>query len=115
LRLLSKTSNTRLIYESYNLLALSLKELNNGKKSLEYFHLASKTIKDKLETENYPKAKIEKSPRIASHNKEGLRKNEKLYQEAIHSYNRALKTQEFKNKNHPQSYAMLLDILDIHK
>jgi hypothetical protein len=35
-----KTSNTRLIYESYNLLALSLKELNNGKKSLEYFHLA---------------------------------------------------------------------------
>jgi signal transduction histidine kinase len=109
LRLLSKTSNTRLIYESYNLLALSLKELNNGKKSLEYFHLAQRQL-DKLETENYPKAKIEKS-RIASYNNMGrVYEKMKNYQEAIHLYNRALKTKNLK-QNHPQSYAMLLDNL----
>jgi signal transduction histidine kinase len=113
LRLLSKTSNTRLIYESYNLLALSLKELNNGKKSLEYFHLAQRQL-DKLETENYPKAKIEKS-RIASYNNMA-RVYEKLekYQKAITLYDKALKTKGLK-KNYPQSYAMLLDNMGYSK
>lgn len=109
LRLLSKTNNTRLIYESYNLLALSLKELNNSEKSLDYFNLAQRQL-DKLENENYPKAKIEKS-RIASYNNMG-RVYEKMenYQEAIRLYNRALKTKDLK-QNYPHSYAMLLDNL----
>ncbi|RTZ01309.1 tetratricopeptide repeat protein [Flavobacterium bomense] len=113
LRLLLKTTNTRLIYESYNLLALSLKELNNSEKSLEYFDLAQRQL-DKLEKENYPKDKIERS-RIAIINNMG-RVYEKIknYKEAIGLYNKALQTKNLK-QNHPQSYAMLLDNLAYSK
>ena len=113
LRLLSKTNNTRLIYESYNLLALTLKELNNSKKSLEYFDLAQRQL-DKLENKNYPKDKIERS-RIAIFNNMGrVYEKTENYQEAIHSYNRALQTKNLK-QNLPQSYAMLLDNLAYSK
>ena len=113
LKLLSKTNNKRLTYESYNLLALSLKELNNSKKSLEYFGLALSQL-DKLENENYPKDKIEKS-RIAIYNNIG-RVYEKLenYKEAINFYNRGLQTKDLK-QNYPKSYAMLLDNLGYSK
>lgn len=113
LRLLSKANNTRLVYESYNLLALSLKELNNCKKSLEYFDLALKQL-EQLERENYPKEKIVKS-RISCFNNMG-RVYEKLknYQEAIHLYNRGLQTKDLK-QNYPKSYAMLLDNLGYSK
>lgn len=113
LRLLSKVNNTRLIYESYNLLALSLKELNNCKKSLEYFDLTLKQL-EQLERENYPKEKIVKS-RISCFNNMG-RVYEKLknYQEAIHLYNKGLQTKDLK-KNYPKSYAMLLDNLGYSK
>ena len=49
--------------------AISLKELNNYKKSLEYFDLALKQL-DKLEKENYPTDKILKS-RISLYNNIG--------------------------------------------
>ena len=113
LRLLTKTNNTRLIYESYNLIALTLKELNNCKKSLEYFDLALKQL-DKLENENYPKDKIVKS-RIACYNNMG-RVYEKMenYLQAIELYNVALKTKGLK-QTYPKSYAMLLDNLGYSK
>lgn len=113
LRLLTKTNNTRLIYESYNLIALTLKELNNCKKSLEYFDLALKQL-DKLENENYPKDKIVKS-RIACYNNMG-RVYEKMenYLQAIELYNGALKTKGLK-QTYPKSYAMLLDNLGYSK
>lgn len=111
LRLLSKVNNTRLIYESYNLLALSLKELNNCKKSLEYFDLTLKQL-EQLERENYPKEKIVKS-RISCFNNMG-RVYEKLknYQEAIHLYNKGLQTKDLKKiiRNHTQCYWIILGI-----
>ncbi|MFV8377093.1 tetratricopeptide repeat-containing sensor histidine kinase [Flavobacterium sp. LB1P62] len=113
LKLLSKINNARLIYESYNLLALSLKELNNCKKSLEYFGLALKQLKQ-LESENYPKEKIIKS-RISCYNNMG-RVYEKSgnYQEAIYLYNKGLHTKDLK-LNYPKLYAMLLNNLGYSK
>ncbi len=113
LSLLSKTNNTRLIYESYNLVALALKELNNSKKSLDYFDLAQKQL-DKLEKENYPKDKIERS-RIASLNNMGrVYEKAKNYTAAIHLYNKALQIKNLK-QNYPQSYAMVVDNLAYSK
>jgi signal transduction histidine kinase len=113
LKLLSKVNNTRLIYESYNLLALSLKELNNCKKSLEYFGLALKQL-EQQEKENYPKEKIIKS-RISCYNNMG-RVYEKLenYQEAIYLYNKGLHSKNIK-LNYPKLYAMLLNNLGYSK
>lgn len=113
LRLLIKTNNTRLVYECYILIAISLKELNNCKESLKYFDLALKQL-EKLERENYPKEKIVKS-RISCFNNMG-RVYEKLkeYPEAIRLYNRGLQTKKLK-QNYPKSYAMLLDNLGYSK
>ncbi len=109
LRLLNKTNNTRLIYESYNLLALTLKELNNYKKSLEYFGLALKQLNN-LEREGYSKERVIKS-RASINNNMG-RVYEKMgdYKEAIILYNRGLRTKELK-QNQPKLYAMLLNNL----
>lgn len=113
LRLLVKTKNTRLIYECYILIALSLKELNNATESLKYFDLALNQL-TKLERENYPKDKIEKS-RISCFNNIGrVYEKQKKYQEAIRLYNKGLKTKDIKN-NYPKSYAMLLDNLAYSK
>ena len=113
LRLLSKANNKRLVYESYNLLALSLKELNNCKKSLEYFDLALKQL-EQLERENYPKEKIVKSRTSCFNNMGRVYEKLKNYQEAIHFYNRGLQTKDLK-QNYPKSYAMLLDNLGYSK
>lgn len=113
LKLLSKINNTRLIYESYNLLALSLKELNNCKKSLEYFGLALKQLKQ-LESENYPIDKIAKS-KISCYNNMGrVYEKQKNYPKAIQLYNKALQTKDLKQKN-PRLYAMLLNNLGYSK
>lgn len=113
LRLLIKTNNTRLIYECYVILAISLKELNNSTESLKYFDLALKQL-EKQEREGYPKSKIEKS-RVSCFNNIG-RVYEKLknYPEAIRLYKKGLKIKGIKNK-HPKSYAMLLDNLAYSK
>jgi len=109
LRLLSKTTNTRLIYESYVLLAISLNEVNDCSNSLRYFNLALKQL-NQLEKENYPKEKIIKS-RISCCNNMG-RIYEKLnnHKKAIQLYNTALQIKDLK-QNYPKSYAMLLDNL----
>ncbi|WP_264538491.1 sensor histidine kinase [Flavobacterium sp. N1736] len=109
LRLLSKTNNTRLIYESYVLLAISLNEVNDCSNSLKYFNLALKQL-NQLEKENYPKEKIIKS-RISCCNNMG-RIYEKLnnHKKAIQLYKTALQIKDIK-QNYPKSYAMLLDNL----
>jgi len=113
LRLLIKTNNTRLIYECYVILAISLKELNNSVESLKYFDLALKQL-EKQEREGYPKSKIERS-RISCFNNIG-RVYEKLknYPEAIRLYKKGLRIKDIENK-HPKSYAMLLDNLAYSK
>lgn len=107
LKLLSKTNNTRLVYESYNLLALSLKELNNFEESLKYFDLALNQLQ-RLGNEDYPKAKLIKS-RISCFNNIGrVYEKQKNYKEAILYYEKGLALQDLK-LNYPKSYAMLLD------
>ena len=113
LKLLSKTNNTRLIYECYNLIAISLKELNNSKKALEYFDLALKQL-DKLETENYTKDKIIQSKVFCYNNIGRVYEKIKQYQEAIHYYIIGLQTKDIKQK-YPKSYATLLDNLGYAK
>lgn len=107
LKLLSKTNNSRLVYESYNLLALSLKELNNFEESLKYFDLALNQLQ-RLENEDYPKDKLVKS-RISCFNNIGrVFEKQKNYKEAILFYEKGLALKDLK-LNYPKSYAMLLD------
>jgi signal transduction histidine kinase len=107
LKLLTKTKNTRLIYESYTLLALSLKGLNNFEESLKYFDLALNQLQ-RLENEDYPKDKLIKS-RISCFNNIGrVYEKQKNYKEAILFYEKGLALQDLK-LNYPKSYAMLLD------
>ena len=113
LQLLSKTKNIDLVYNCYNLIAISLKGLNNCKKALDYFDLALRQL-DKLEKKNYPKGKIVKD-RIACYNNIG-RVYQKMenYQEAINYYNKGLQTKNIK-QDFPKSYALLLDNLAYSK
>ena len=107
LKLLTKTKNTRLVYESYTLLALSLKGLNNFEESLKYFDLALNQLR-RLENEDYPKDKLIKS-RISCLNNIGrVYEKQKNYKEAILYYEKGLALQDLK-LNYPKSYAMLLD------
>tara|TARA_R110000868_G_scaffold111773_1_gene301504 strand:- start:2700 stop:4712 length:2013 start_codon:yes stop_codon:yes gene_type:complete len=107
LKFLSKTNNTRLVYESYTLLALSLKELNNFEESLKYFELAINQLQQ-LEKEDYPQDKLEKS-RISCFNNIGrVYEKQKNYKEAILFYEKGLALQDLK-LNYPKSYSMLLD------
>ncbi|TDE52711.1 tetratricopeptide repeat protein [Flavobacterium sp. GT3P67] len=107
LKFLSKTNNTRLVYESYTLLALSLKELNNFEESLKYFDLALNQLQ-RLEKEDYPKDKLLKS-RISCFNNIGrVYEKQKNYKQAILFYEKGLALQDLK-LNYPKSYAMLLD------
>ncbi|MFV8369591.1 tetratricopeptide repeat-containing sensor histidine kinase [Flavobacterium sp. LB2R40] len=107
LKFLSKTNNPRLVYESYTLLALSLKELNNFEESLKYFDLALNQLQQ-LEKEDYPKDKLVKS-RISCFNNIGrVYEKQKNYKEAILFYEKGLSLQDLK-LNYPKSYAMLLD------
>lgn len=107
LKFLSKTNNTRLVYESYTLLALSLKELNNFEESLKYFGLALNQLQQ-LEKEDYPKDKLVKS-RISCFNNIGrVYEKQMNYKEAILFYEKGLALQDLK-LNYPKSYTMLLD------
>jgi signal transduction histidine kinase len=113
LRLLSKTNNTRLVYECYNLIAISSKELNNCKESLKYFDLALKQL-DKLEIEGYSKERVIKSRASINNNMGRVYEKMENYQEAIRLYKRGLRTKKLK-QNYPKSYAMLLDNLGYSK
>ncbi len=113
LRIFPKANSTRLIYECYNVTGISLKELNNYKKSLDYFDLALKQL-DQLKNENYPIEKIVNS-RIACYNNIGIvYEKMKKYQEAMGFYNKGLQIKNIK-QNYPKSYAVLLDNLAYSK
>lgn len=113
LRLLSKTNSTRLIYECYNLLGLSLQKIKEHKKSLHYFELALQQIED-LENEGDSKEKVIKS-RTSVYNNMGI-VYEKLenYQQAIHLYNVGLQVKDLK-QNYPKLYTILLNNLGYSK
>ncbi|MFV5700203.1 ATP-binding protein [Flavobacterium sp. ZT3R17] len=113
LRLLSKIGRTDLMYNCYNQIAISLKGLNNNKKSLVYYYLALNQ-QDILEKEKYPTDKILQN-RINCYNNIG-RVYEKMrkYTEAIRFYNKGLQTKKLK-KEFPRYYSMLLDNLGYSK
>ncbi len=81
LRLVEKAKRNDLVFSCYNIIALSLKELQNYKKSLEYFDMALKQL-DQLEKENYPIEDIQKY-KLACYNNIGrvFEKQEKLIHE----------------------------------
>ncbi|TEB40762.1 tetratricopeptide repeat protein, partial [Flavobacterium circumlabens] len=91
LRFLSKTNNTRLTYECYNLLGLSVEEINNYKKSLQYFELALKQL-DKLDSEGYSKERVIKSRTSIYNNMGGVYKKMEDYKRAILLYKAGLQT-----------------------
>lgn len=113
LKLLLKAKNKDMIFNCYNVIAISLKELNNYKKSLEYFDLALLQL-DKLENEKYSKETIERY-RISSYNNIGrVYEKMKNYPQAIHYYALGLQTKNIK-QDYPKSYALLLDNLAYSK
>ncbi|TRX36187.1 tetratricopeptide repeat protein [Flavobacterium sp. ZT3R18] len=109
LRLLSKTKNTRLIYETNVIIALCLKELNSYKEALEYFDMALLQL-EQLDKENYSKDIIKKSRASCYNNMGTVYEKSQNYKEAIHLYKMGLQTEKLK-QNHPKSYAMLLNNL----
>lgn len=113
LNLLLKAKNKDMIFNCYNVIAISLQELNNHKKSLEYYDLALLEL-DNLENISYSKETIMRY-RISCYNNIG-RVYEKIknYQEAIRFYNKGLQTRNIK-QDYPKSYAMLLDNLGYSK
>ena len=109
LNLVSVAKRNDLIYNCYNLMAISLQGLKNYEKSLYYFDLALKQL-DILERQNYSKEKIIKN-RITIYNNLGAGyEMQAKYLEAINYYNKGLQTVNLKNE-FPFSYAMLLDNL----
>lgn len=107
MRLLSKTKNTRLIYECDVIIALALSEMKSYEKSLQYFNQALKQL-DLLENENYPKEKIIKSRASCFNNIGTVYEKQENYQKAINLYKKGLQTKNLRNSK-PQLYAMLLN------
>jgi signal transduction histidine kinase len=113
LRLLDKVQNTRLTYECYTILALSLEEQNNFEKALEYFNLALEQI-DKLSKEDYPKQKVLNSRASCFNNIGGIYEKKKEFKKAVSMYFAALQTENLKDSK-PNLYAMLLSNLGYAK
>lgn len=113
LNLLLKAKNKDMIFNCYNLLAISLNELKDYKKSLDYFDLALKQL-DKQENENYSKETII-GYRVNCYNNIGrVYEKTKEYHEAIRFYGIGLQTRDIK-ENYTRSYATLLDNLAYSK
>lgn len=109
LTFLSKTKNTRLKFECYNLLALSLEGLNNYEKALDYYELALKQL-EKLDDEDNPKTEIVKSRASINNNKGGVYAKMQKYRKAIIFYKKGLLTKKLEQDS-PKLYAMLLNNL----
>lgn len=109
LRSIAGQGDTRLIYECYVQIALSLKELKSYKKSLEYFEAATQTLK-KLENENYDKDKILLSTAACFNNIGQVYLKKLEYSKAKSYFENGLKTQGL-DKKRPALYAMLLNNL----
>ncbi len=113
LKILIKSNHERLIYEGYNLMAITLEELNNYKTSLKYFNMALDQL-DKMELNNYPKNKIFQSKASVYNNIGRVYEKTQNYQAAINLYNKGLQTQNLK-QDYPKLYAMLLNNLAYSK
>jgi signal transduction histidine kinase len=113
LNLLLKAKNKDMIFNCYNVIAISLKELNNYKKSLKYFNLALLEL-DKLEKINYPKETILMYKINCYNNIANLYVKTKNYKEAKYFYNKGLQEKDLK-RDFPNSHAFLLDNLAYSK
>lgn len=109
LRLLSKTKNTMLVFETQIVVALCLKNLNNYETALSYFDMALLQI-DKLERKGSPQHKV-LNLRASCYNNIGLT-YEKMgnHEKAILLYQKGLATKNLKNER-PKLYATLLNNL----
>ncbi|HEY6142015.1 MAG TPA: sensor histidine kinase [Flavobacterium sp.] len=110
-QLLSATNNNDLVFNCYNMLALSLKGLNDYKKSLYYFDLAIKQL-DKQE--NYSEELTTYYRTVCFNNIGRVYEKMENYPKAIYFYNKGLQTKDIK-KDLPKQYAMLLDNLAYSK
>lgn len=110
IQLLSKVKNTNLIFNCYNSIAMSLKELNDYKKSLDYFNLALK----QLDKENYSEDETTIYKATTFNNIGSVYEEIGNYAKAIHFYSKGLQIQGLK-KQSPNHYAMLLNNLAYSK
>jgi len=106
LKFLINSKNDRLIYESYNLMALNANELDNSESALNYFDLALARLKI-MESNKYPLEKIKQSRNIIYNNIGRVYSKKKKYEQAIFFYNKALLNPD--TEQTPFLYAMLLD------
>jgi signal transduction histidine kinase len=113
LNLLLKAKNKDMIFNCYNVIAISLKELNDSKKALKYFDLALLEL-DKLENINYSKETILMYRINCYNNIANLFEKTKNYKEAKYFYNKGLQVKNLK-QDFPNSYAFLLDNLAYSK
>ncbi|WP_026979228.1 tetratricopeptide repeat-containing sensor histidine kinase [Flavobacterium tegetincola] len=109
LQYLIKTDSDRLLYESYNLMGMNLKELNNYDKSFHYFNLALEQL-DVMEKNKYSTEKLIRSRATINNNIGNLYERKKDYKSAIQYYKDGLKAKEIRT-NCLSLYAMLLDNL----
>lgn len=109
LRYLIKTNNERLLYETYNLMGLNLKELNNHEESLHYFDLALQEL-EVMEKNNYAPEKLIRSRATVYNNIGNLFQKKGEFKSASNYYNKGLEGNYIKAYC-PELYAMLLDNL----
>lgn len=109
LQYLIRTNNVRLIYESYNLMGLNLKELGNYENSLHYFNLALQEL-HVMERSKYSSEKLLKSRATIYNNIGNLFEKKEEHKRAIEYYKEGLEVENIE-LNCPALYSMLLDNL----
>jgi signal transduction histidine kinase len=107
LKLLNTTNKTRLIFEAHTSIGLSLTELSEHSKALEYFGFALNDL-DKLEVEGNSIEKINISRAVCYNNIGSVYQNKEMYLKALEYFNKALETCDLR-KSKIDVYAMLLD------
>lgn len=110
LQLFSAVHNNEWLFNCYHQIALSLKGLNDYKKSLYYFGLASK----QLDQKNYSEDEIIVYRSYIFNSTGRLYEKMENYTEAIRFYNKGLQMKNLR-KNFPREYTMLLDNLAYSK
>lgn len=113
LRLLSGNESRRLEYECFNLIALSLKEMNDFSNSLKYFGRALETL-DALGAAGYPSEKVGYS-RASCYNNIGLVQAKMGNYSAAQEYYRKAMQSPGLRANRKKLYAMLLHNLGMAK
>ena len=113
LKELNKTNDTKSIFNCYLTMALSLKEMNNYSKSLEYLDLALSQI-NILERKKEPQNVILNFRAFCFNSKGRIYEKEKKYGLAIEFYSKGLEIDNIKKLN-PILYAMVLNNLAYSK